>query len=241
MGKGLQSLRGAGQIPGSPEWEECVQSGVVDKFKSTGHPHRGGGTRSSPWLPFRGPGVLKATAEDCRVWDETGWTSSFLRVPPTDPQVHVGVRNCHCRVLFTQATVTPDIRVVSAPTLGTASQRRPGSAVILLPHLRSLANPRALEPLPESPATLKPGFCPSWEPAPSLTGGIWGDAAVVTGASPRPLGQQRCSGLQEGPPPAPAEFQPARRLPTEPSAGRRHFPPALSATVAPAGSRALPT
>lgn len=167
------------------------------------------------------------------------------RMPPSDPQVHVGVRNpCHCRGLFTQATVTPDIRVVSAPTPGTARQSRPGSAVILLPHLGSLANPRALEPLPESPATLKRGFCPSWEPAPSLpdrrhlgrcSRGHWG--------LPSPSGPARsvARGLQEGPPPPPAEFQPARRLPTEPSAGRRHFPPALSATVAAACSLALPT
>lgn len=80
-----------------------------------------------------------------------------------------------------------DIRVVSAPTLGTARQRRPGSAATLLPHLRSLAEPRALESLPESPVLLKQGFCPSWGPAPSLTEGIWGDSPVVTGVSPCPL------------------------------------------------------
>lgn len=139
------------------------------------------------------------------------------RMPPSDPQVHVGVRNpCHCRGLFTQATVTPDIRGVSAPTPGTARQSRPGSAVILLPHLGSLANPRALDPLPESPATLKRGFCPSWEPAPSLTGGIWGDAPVVTGVSPRPLGPP--AALLGAPGGSPS---PSRRIPARPPAPHR--------------------
>lgn len=160
------------------------------------------------------------------------------RMPPSDPQVHVGVRNpCHCRGLFTQATVTPDIRVVSAPTPGTARQSRPGSAVILLPHLGSLANPRALEPLPESPATLKRGFCPSWEPAPSLTGGIWGDAPVVTGVSPRPLGPPAAllGGSRRVPLPLPQNSSPPAGSPPSRALGgatsRRLFPRPLRPPV----------
>lgn len=114
-----------------------------------------------------------------------------------------------------------DIRVVSAPTLGTARQRRPGSAATLLPHLRSLAEPRALESLPESPVLLKQGFCPSWGPAPSLTEGIWGDSPVVTGVSPCPLHLQflgapgGCSLLLRVPLPLPQNSsRPAGSLPS---------------------------
>lgn len=136
------------------------------------------------------------------------------RMPPSDPQVHVGVRNpCHCRVLLMQATVTPDIRVVSAPTLGTARQRRPGSAVILLPHLGSLANPRALEPLPESPATLKRGFFLGTCPVPDrrhlgrCSRGHWG--------LPSPSGPAALLGAPGGSPSR------SRRIPARPPAPHR--------------------
>lgn len=49
-------------------------------------------------------------------------------------------------------------------------------------------------------------------------------------------GSRRGQAPSEGTPPPPAEFQPARQLPTKQSAGRRHLPLALSETAAAACS-----